>query len=255
MKLTAFVNTKAARKFYWDADYLNCVLVLSVVGGSDYFVDVHCDFMQSSFGSSCYDLVRVFVPINRTKGKPEETGPELPVPKELWRMLEYIVDNGAQMRGLFSETGTPEGLDAVRQAVDADQEFEPPADVFSACSVLLEWLHSLSVPVVPLALLDCFCNLYISEGRTNAKLTEGFIESLPPVAGRCFVAVLAFIRELLEYRTHNRLSVTKLVGLFTEALTQAGRVAKQAAELTEEEWKALQLRRTHRYCFVSLYFQ
>ena len=63
----------------------------------------------------------------------------------------------------------------------------------------------------------------------------------------------AFLRELLAHKATNRLTTAKLAGLFTDALTQSTRVAKPAAELTDEQWRAVQLRRLHRYCFISLY--
>jgi phosphatidylinositol-bisphosphatase len=249
--LTAYITEKEARKAYYEPDYLSCVLVLSVLGGSDHFIDVRCEYLGSAFGSSCYDLVKVLGPVTDQQGKPQETSSELAVPKELWRLLEFIVEKGASVPGLFSETGTPEGWMAVRRALDAHTELE--ADVYSACNVLLELLHSLSVPVLPLAILDCFCNLYVTEGGRNQELASSFILSLPPVAARCFVAVAAFLRELLAHKESNRLTTARLVGLFTDALTQSARITKSSAELTDEQWRALHLRRLHRYCFISLY--
>ena len=249
--LTAYITEKEARKAYFEPESLFCVLVLSVLGGSDHFIDVKCEYLGSAFGSTCYDLVKITGAVISHQGILQETDPELPVPKEIWRLLQFIVDRGVNTPGLFSETGTPEGWMAVRRALDSHTELD--ADVHSACSVLLELLHSLSVPVLPLAILDCFCNLYVTEGKLNTDLAAGFIQSLPPVAARCFIAVAAFLRQLLEHKGQNRLTAVRLAGLFTDALTQSARIAKPVAELNDEQWRAFQVRRLHRYCFIALY--
>jgi len=218
---------------------LSCIFVLSVEEGSDHFIEVKCDFLPSAFGAAIEDLKRIVGPVRSLSTSIQETAKlstaELPLPKELWRLLEYIVANGQTASELFACAGEEEEEQSVRESLDTGTALH--TSVQATGSVLVEWLLALPSPLVPADLLDSACLDYLREARRRTDIVLTFSKRLPESPS--FIAIMSMLRSLPKSCLETALPV------LTEALTQADN--KQLAG------RELQLVRMQRICFLGLF--
>ena len=221
--------------------YLSCMFVLSVEEGSDHFVEVKCDALLSAFGVAIEDLRRIASPIRTIGASIKETVKlstvELPIPKELWRLMDFIVGNGQTNSDLFACAGDVEQEQYVRESLDTGTAFDAHTSVLAVCSVLVEFLLALPTPLVPADVLDSSCLDYLKEARRRTDLAQCFVKHLPEPY--TFLALMSMLRALPKPCVETALPV------LTEALTQADN-----KQLTGRE---LQLVRMQRICFLGLF--
>jgi phosphatidylinositol-bisphosphatase len=252
VRLTAFIKEPQATQAYTDPSCLTNILVLHVIGGSDHFVEVSVDYVQTAFGARISDLVKISVPtamlttplIQAARVSDNENA----VPKELWRLLDFIYTNGRQTPNLFVESGDAAEISLVREALDSGSEFDPDTDVHSVCSVLLEFLAALHDPVLPLKALDECCRLYMA--REDPRLAQEFMSGLPPENYRSFIFLCSFLRSLALLSNDFRLTAAKYASLFLTPLTQNH---KDAVSHTSEEQQRLHLLQFHREGFLLIF--
>lgn len=229
------------RKVAVSSGYSSCIFVLSVEDGSDHFIEVQCTSLPSAFGTDISDLCHLSRPVQciteNIKDVAKLSPVKLPIPKELWRLLDYIVLNGQTERELFACAGEVEQEQCIRECIDTGSSFPAQTSVLAVCSVLVEFLLALPSPLVPADLLDCACADYIKEARSRTDIALTFTKRLPETAS--FVAVMSMLRSLPKASLEVGLPV------LTEALTQA-----DSKKLTGRE---LQLTRLQRVCFLGLF--
>ena len=113
---------------------LHDVLVLRVERDRDYYITMFGDYVMSCFGQSLENLIRMKVPgpfhpfLSRIARESSEISSASPVamaiPKELWRMVDYMMQYGCDSAGLWTDKGL-EGEDAViRDMLDEGRPFE-----------------------------------------------------------------------------------------------------------------------------------
>ncbi|CAG9322206.1 OCRL_2 [Blepharisma stoltei] len=222
-EITACFNEKQARKANAKQDYRSVMMILGIVGSSDYFIEVTCDFVGSCFGASCQDLIKIVGPImglkSCIKNAATSSSMSIELPKELYRIIEFIKDKGLRVKGLFEDTGNLEVLAHIRDVLDTGKQFNKQTDVHSMCSILIEFLESLSEPILPTAILDSACQM--SESSQFALVKNHLFRSVDPISARVLEYIASFLKNLLGHRSFNGLSEESLAEYFLEPLTHA----------------------------------
>ena len=82
------------------AEKIEDILILHLENGKDFFISITGDYLVTCFGMSLNMLVRLPDPVRKSAGaivayqrNPRQL-PKLSVPKELWRMMDYIFQHG-----------------------------------------------------------------------------------------------------------------------------------------------------------------
>lgn len=116
----------------------------------------------------------------------------------------------ALLRKIFSFfSGDPKEVDELRECLDTGQPFPSPINIHSMAECLLLFLSSLADPVIPQT--NYFTILEQSGSYLKCKQ---LIQSLPPVNRNVFCYIIAFLRELLKYSFHNKLTPRQIALLF-----------------------------------------
>lgn len=97
-------------------------------------------------------------------------------------------------------------MDQIREILDTgDSLANFSGSIHSVAEALLIFLESLAEPVIPYAFYEeCIA---ASESAINC---QSIITKLPPPHFNCFVYLMAFLREVLQYSKENLLTPEKL---------------------------------------------
>ena len=208
-----------------------------------------CTLAPTCFGSPLEDLCRVVAPISTISTSVQEAAKsgtmELPMPKELWRMIDFISAHIQTADGLFLTPCDATQEQTIRECLDTDTPFPVDTPPQAVSSVLLEFLMALPDPIVPVELLDAYCLEYIREGRRRSDIANSFVKRLGPVQTSCFSGVMCILRTLSQ-----RQSLELVLAPVVEALTHA---EKDKKKRTNTDPRECQLQRLHRICFLSLF--
>ena len=69
----------------------------------------------------------MYLPVREmTKEKIEANAgkPKLKIPKELWRLVDYIYKHGMRENGLFQESGNPRDFEIIREKLDTGESMD-----------------------------------------------------------------------------------------------------------------------------------
>lgn len=153
-------------------------------------------------------LVNYPFPVRNSSPIPAEATPErLSIPKELWRIVDYLYRYALDEENLFLQTGDHKEMEAIREALDTGT---PLAEAFhgsvhSMAETLLRFLESLAEPVIPFSLYkQC---LDSSNNYAQCKKLLGFLQT---VNYNVFYYLMAFLREVLTHSHNNKLTPEKL---------------------------------------------
>eukprot|EP00743_Colponemidia_sp_Colp-15_P007681 GILK01008315.1.p1 GENE.GILK01008315.1~~GILK01008315.1.p1 ORF type:complete len:980 (+),score=193.72 GILK01008315.1:42-2981(+) len=220
------VDDRTARMLFAGEEHLEDILIIRLEHGRDYFLTVTANYLQSCFGATLEQLVWCTQPVRsmdikavnadmkRLAGEDGAT-PPLPIPKELWRMIDYLYTFGLQEKGLFAETGIEDQMQSIRECIDSGAEFEA-FSIHSMSETLLQFLCSLAEPVVPTAMLLNY--LERPTGTGGSALCQQFLAELTPVHHNVFLYIASFLRELLQHREKNKLTPERLSLVFSSCL-------------------------------------
>mmetsp|Transcript_7089 Transcript_7089/g.12968 ORF Transcript_7089/g.12968 Transcript_7089/m.12968 type:complete len:435 (-) Transcript_7089:32-1336(-) len=254
IKLSVIIREADARMAYISPSSLNNILVLHVLGGSDHYIELSIDFIQTAFGAKISDLVKISVPTAELQmpiiqaAKVSET--EHAVPKEIWRLLDFIYSFGKYNSTLFVQSGDAAEISLVREALDSGNPFDSDTDVHSVTSVLLELLSSLYEPIVPVKTLDEVCKVYAKNGKDDPTLAQQFLSALPPENFRTFIFICSFLKSLAMQSEDFLYTTSRLASLFLGPLTQTKQDPLNAS--TEDIQKA-HLQQFHRQGFLLVF--
>ena len=102
------------------------------------------------------------------------------VPKELWRMVDYLVNRGSAVPGLWTDRGVAGEDVKIRDCLDENRPFEDiewgmavgvRRSVHSMSDCLLDWFCALQSPVIPEK-----CTSRIEKGeKINSEFVEVFL--------------------------------------------------------------------------------
>lgn len=191
---------------------LEDVVTIRIQGDADYHVHLTGTYNVTSYAQTLDTLIRMKEPV-RQAGDLSRIIPTSPiyynVPKEIWRMIDYIYKNGLYTKGLWIEKGDENHIRAIREALDTGAEFQG-LDVLSMADALYDFLSSLYIPLIP----DVYVNKLEGSKKVNMKIVKTFIDSLPTIHRNTLLYILMFLRELLKYDTQNDLTPAFLAMVF-----------------------------------------
>ncbi|KAJ1653619.1 hypothetical protein IWQ61_006295 [Dispira simplex] len=124
---TALVLAENAPALNTSQEELRDILILHLENGKDYFISVQGNYLPTCFGTSLDILARLPKPIRamsleEIQALGEET--QYSIPKEIWRLVDYIYDHGLGIPHLFFVNGDPELVDYIRICLDTGAEWD-----------------------------------------------------------------------------------------------------------------------------------
>lgn len=152
-------------------------------------------------------------------GAPQLREPLL-VPKELWRMADWLWRHGLGAEELFQRPAEEGGVAQVREALDTNQPFPEDTSPHAVADALVRFLEALPWPVVPRSLQP----VHLVDAGELPLWSARLLAQLPPLAHNVFVYVCAFLREAVKHASGN--------GLTAEAIGAWRRMARLAVTRT-----------------------
>ncbi|RKP16822.1 DNase I-like protein, partial [Rozella allomycis CSF55] len=104
-------------------DKIEDIVILNLENGKDFFVTVSGDFQPTCFGMPLSTLVHLHGPVRL---RPKKGSVPLDIPKEIWRMVDYIYNFGLKTEGLFTIPGEQGMVDYIRECLDTGEPFNLP---------------------------------------------------------------------------------------------------------------------------------
>eukprot|EP00300_Choanocystis_sp_HF-7_P015262 c18990_g1_i3.p1 GENE.c18990_g1_i3~~c18990_g1_i3.p1 ORF type:complete len:849 (+),score=195.30 c18990_g1_i3:319-2547(+) len=197
-------------------DQLDEVLVLNLENGGALFINVTGDFKPTVFGNSLTRLVCLANPIRDYNTKLDEAQlvRRLSVPKELWRMCDFVYakTRGDQViEGLFQSPGAMHESEAIREALDTGAEFSPDTSVHAMAETIVTFLGALEKPVISTVLYKDVMLHYSNESASKQIIME-----LDPVHFNTFVYLFSFLRAIMT--SQQNLTSDAVAAVFSEVL-------------------------------------
>ncbi|KJE90079.1 inositol 5-phosphatase 4, variant 3 [Capsaspora owczarzaki ATCC 30864] len=290
VELMLMVDATTAASLNTGEERLEDILILHLENGKDYFVSITGNFLRTCFCTPLVTLVNTLRPVRdltqpaaassssdrRTKSQPPQPNlidfgesastpaaptskPEEPkklhIPKELWRMVDFLFTYGLDEDNLFATSGNEQSMELIRECLDTGLPFETMPDaVHSISECLIRFLEALPDPVIPFVhyqrCLDSNSNYTLCKQVSCCErgflfffffcsrgcyycvgLTQRFVcwwllpqvlTQLPSEHYNLFVYLMAFLREVLSHAVTNGLSAEKLALLFSAVLLRPG---------------------------------
>ena len=209
------VDRDNALELNTDDAELEELLVIQVVNGRDVFLSVTGDYCRSCYGNSLDQLVQVPGPVRSTLAAPTHPAVPLRIPKELWRLVDWIFRFGIRTPRLFVTQADPVAAERVRDLLDTGKEIPPTIDPHAVTDALLAFLDALYEPVVPEHLYRSFAE------ATSFRQAKTLLSNLPQTHYNVLVYVLSFLREVIHFRSCNGCTSTQLGLLFGNVLLRS----------------------------------
>jgi phosphatidylinositol-bisphosphatase len=182
------------------------LVVLKVVNetlnGKDYFISLSGTRLKSAFGNSLSSLVMQPFPVRAERYYPTL---KLKIPKEMWRLCDWLYKNGMQCSEIFIRNGKTPQLEELRDRLDTGVDFPAEVDPYSIAETLLTFLNSLRDPLIPFESYSSALNVC-----NNFTLCKQLILKFPEVNYNVFYYLTVFLREFLEHSSANNLTPEKL---------------------------------------------
>ena len=151
----------------------------------------------------------------------------LPVPRELHRLLTFILREGKTKPNIFHSSGNLSLSRAIREKLDTGLPLNAHEDdVHTVAFVLMDFLSCLLTPVLPTHLLDEVVALYEATGDRDPGVLQILLHRLPKDNAMAFTLILAFFREMLACSDKNKLTPEKVAEILCECLIGEDRFAK-----------------------------
>ncbi|EUB55309.1 Inositol polyphosphate 5-phosphatase [Echinococcus granulosus] len=222
---------------------LSCIIVLTLVGGKDFFVSITGRFVPTSFGLPLTLLLRLpATPVallppdhivqliresrvnNWSDGEPSvvisTSGSILAIPKEIYRLTDFIAARFEEP-GLFRQPEIRSDLPIIRDTLDTTKHDVPIPSTVSVHSViysLLVFLSALPEPVVPFA-FQSNCVAAARQATSNNVLPAyQAISRLPIDYQNLFFYLVSFIKRCLSHSEKNGTNVYMLATTFADIL-------------------------------------
>lgn len=200
-------------------DQLEDVLILHVDKGKDIFLTLAGTFQRSCFGMSLELLSRYPGPVRTTQPLPPDTPPEarLAIPKELWRIVDYLYRFGMEEPDIFFQSGSAD-MAQIRDCLDTGESFSTHAfNVHSMANTLVNFLCGLSEPVIPASLFQRALDV----SGTFASCRQLVATQLSAVHYNTFYYITSFFREVLTFSPANGLTVQNVAFLLGQCLLRS----------------------------------
>jgi len=201
------------------------MLILHIGSGKDHFIMLSGEFARTCFAQSFSQLARSPVPVRDMTARTKilDEGKALTAPRELMRIINWLMSNALDVDALFVKHGNIETCRTLREALDTGSDFPSPpnreAEVDLALSIgetLLQFLSSTmeTEPIIPFELYE-LC------GRAENR-DEAFeiIEQLSGVSANVLISLTAFLHFFLQApsQPNSRRSPSILASVFAPVL-------------------------------------
>jgi len=141
------------------------------------------------------------------------TEQKLSIPKELWRLIDYIYKRGLSEEGLFLQSGGQKEMEIIRECLDSGENFALyNVSIHSMAETVIRFLESITDPVIPFALYS-----QALEASGSYVQCKQLVKNLPTVHYNVFYYLISFLREILTYR-ESKQSPEKLALIFSSVL-------------------------------------
>ena len=227
--LTVIIAESQAPKFNLSEERLEDILILHLLRGKDHFLSISGKFLPSAFGNRLDQLIRLTTPARLRQPLPEsEKSKWLRIPKEVWRLVDWLFRFALDVEDLFLESGDSFEMEQIREALDTGEPLKP-ALAHSVAETLLRLLESLEIPIIPFTF---YRNVLEVQSPVMAKQ---LVAKLPDIHYNTFFYIVSFLREVLTHREKNRLTPEKLAVVFSTVLIRPPKGVKQSDQAHKQQ--------------------
>ncbi|CDW59001.1 inositol polyphosphate 5 phosphatase OCRL 1 [Trichuris trichiura] len=212
---------------------LTDILVLHLNQGKDFFITVMATYVRSCFGLSLETLANITYPVRGiptgdllhldSPVKPPRKVPSS-VPKEVFRLVEHLRQNGLDQESLFSQAGSHAEFLAIRDALDVGCPEVLPGSVHSAAEALLRFFDSLPEPLIPWS-----CRDLCLQCSHDSELCRRAVKMFPTCHLATFTYLLNFLKEVVKHEANNQCTAEILGVIFAPILCRFKETKSQAA--------------------------
>ena len=137
------------------------------------------------------------------------------------------MEHGKTTPNIFLTSGNAHSQRAIREKFDTGVPLVPGEDdVLTVAFVLMDFLHTLMTPILPVNILNDIVSMYETEGDKNEHVVQQLLYTLPKDNSMSFVYLLSFFREMLSCADKNKLTPEKISELLCECLVGEDKLAK-----------------------------
>ncbi|KAF2070555.1 hypothetical protein CYY_008130 [Polysphondylium violaceum] len=223
LELTIYVDNLTSQAFNVNGESMDDILILHLENGKDYFISISGVFQKTCFGNTLENLVRYPHPIRNNIPIPSDQK-KLSIPKELWRIVDYIYYNGLKEEGLFIESGVTKEMELIRDCLDSGEPFTNITfSIHSMAETLIRFLESLVEPVIPF-------NMYQQalDASSSPVSCKTLVSHLPAVNYNVFFYLISFLIEALSHNQENKLSPDQLAIIFSTVFLRPSPLSPQS---------------------------
>ncbi|KAJ3431209.1 hypothetical protein M0812_02885 [Anaeramoeba flamelloides] len=201
------------------------ILVLHLENSKDHFIVVRASYEKSCFGMSLNSLVSLKNPIKKraTNNKGSGNGNRNVkknvssfIPKELWKLVNYINENCLDYPGIFMQQGFSKENQKIRDILDNDVDFAFDGSPLSVSETILHFLNSIAVSVIPVQ----FYKICLESVKSKRDCFE-IIKQLPIIHQNVFIYLISFLKQLLKYGKKNKLEKDSIALIFSTVILRS----------------------------------
>jgi len=260
-ELTLYIDKHSVKKLNEKNGNIDEILILHLENSKDYFISIIGQYKLSFLGFSYEQLVYMKKPVrngfgsketirrdsfssislhplidNNKRGKNLKASTSgsslinlskssfitpLDVPKELWRIMDYMYKKGLGIKGIFMNSGSPQEIYEIIEDLDKDNSFHKDFSIHSMSTVLLHFLDVTQEPIIPYEYyLDCiqkyndveYCKMFPEQILRKYKINYNIFNYL-----------ISFLIEILKHSKSNKMSMEKISLIFGNFFLQTTR--------------------------------
>ncbi|KAB5593153.1 Inositol polyphosphate-5-phosphatase [Ceratobasidium theobromae] len=216
IRITTNITNEFACQLNAGSKTLDEIMILHTVRGKDTFLPITGTWVRTCLAHDPAALVRLPGPARTSPtAKSAQLPPEkaLSSPKELMRLVNWLMKYGIECDDLFVQAGNPDTVDQIIEALDTGAEFtfdekDPGHDVSLAFgSALLLFLEEMPEPVIPYK-LHLQCSL-----STSREQAYEILDALPGINANVgmWISVTAFLHFFCQQEKRANESTAKAI--------------------------------------------
>lgn len=231
IRISSYVDNPVASHLNRESGRLDFTLILHVALGKDYFISVTGQYQRTCFSNDLRWLSRLRGPVRTVT--PTNLLPvdhATTAPKEIMRLINWIMSNATNVDELFLHAGPPDLVHEIKDCLDTGAEFKfdhvhSKQDVAWAFGdALLQLLDALPEPLLPTS-LHPRCAEVTSRDEAFELLNE-----LPSVALNVWISVTAVLHYIIQQSLSASTS-NELVAKLTSILLRDGTVSQTSTSI------------------------
>lgn len=189
---------KEAQRANYICKYKRANTKFRIVDGMEENLEVNSDFVGSCFGCNFKELAKILGPISELEGNIKENSQKIEgitqVPKELFRIVEFITSNSIE--GMFEKSWDEDVVAQIRVNLDSFEPFVETADCNSMVFVLIEMLETMPAPLIsPVVLDEIIKETPISSGQV---LKQAISSKIDGISMKSFEYLLDLFKWMVE---------------------------------------------------------